>query len=516
MEKNVPENFSGMLDLRNSGFFEAHFRVEGFLVTIIPFTEECLGYIKMLDVYESDEYKHSKTITWVFGVDERGRSVAFSKKNRVCKSIVSPITLNAATFVTGVIVTTKSPVLADISSFDSIEFAGETIDLLYPPTSALVYNRENAAISFKNKKDYTKTYKLEINEEHMNIDFSINTRYSWNISKAPDLREEIKSFIKLSFDGAKPLEAIAAYYGYIMSLCEFCIRQRNLSLEITLNKKYEHKVNNGKSEILNEKIFVKFFDGHDDYAHEKIEYCMDLNFRNLGDRLPYLFKLLSEKNTKPNLLYLPYRNIDSNSINHTMITDLCASIEREYGFIFGNPSNNSDANCSQFGAKMLHRELKAIVKNFKHKNKIDNITREKALNLIGKLKNSEPSFKEKSGKLYNLFKDYIKPIAEDIIQIPYDFNDPSKVKKYRQGTVYDEKEFKKIVGIFYATRSRASHGLIVWDESSMSVYKYLELIVYFCILYRAGYELDECQNLLKPIFRKYFYNPEKEELIDEC
>jgi len=514
MERDIPRSFSGVLDLRNVGFFEAHFRVEDFYVTIIPFTEECLNYIKRLDIYDSCEYKHSRNIEWVYGIDENGRSVAFSKKTMVYTGMSSPVTLNAAAFTTGIIVATKSPISIDLSSFDSIEFTGEIIDVLYPPTRALNFRQTKDMIEFKDKSEYTKLYSIELDGEEVSIEFSVSTFYSRHVSKVPDLRNDIRSFIKLSFGESKSLDAIGGYYNYIMSLCGFCIGQRNLNLEIALNKKYDREFRDGQNITLNEKLSVKFMDEYDDYAHEEIEYYRGLNFINLGDKLSNLLKLLAEESSKPNLLYAPYRNIDKNWIKHTMIIDICASVEREYGFLFGSRSKKSEADCSLKGAKLLHCEMESLIEKYRSDNIIDERVREKALSLVGKLKNIEPNFKEKTSELYYLFKDHIRPIVESIFKIPCDINDPTEIKTLRSGRIYDESEFENLVGRFYKIRSRSSHDMIGLDELSTDIFYYLELLVYFCILYRAGFKLDDCENLLKPMFKNRFYKPETEELED--
>ncbi len=78
----------------------------------------------------------------------------------------------------------------------------------------------------------------------------------------------------------------------------------------------------------NQPIRVLFKDAFDDLAQDVLECVRVIQLLQLGDKLPSLFKLLNEKHSEPNLLFLP----EKNKIKYTDVTDLCSSLEREYAY----------------------------------------------------------------------------------------------------------------------------------------------------------------------------------------
>ena len=68
---------------------------------------------------------------------------------------------------------------------------------------------------------------------------------------------------------------------------------------------------------------------------------------------------------------------------------------------------------------------------------------------------------------------------------------------------YTDKEFKTLMNKFKKIRNSTAHSGVVWNEG-VEIYPYLQLMVYFNILKRAGYTVDESQKVLSHLFGHMF------------
>lgn len=68
---------------------------------------------------------------------------------------------------------------------------------------------------------------------------------------------------------------------------------------------------------------------------------------------------------------------------------------------------------------------------------------------------------------------------------------------------YTDKEFKILMNKFKEIRNSTEHSGAVRNKG-VDIYPYLQLMVYFNILKRAGYTVDESQRILGHLFGHMF------------
>ncbi len=212
-----------------------------------------------------------------------------------------------------------------------------------------------------------------------------------------------------------------------------------------------------------------------------------IRFQLLGDKLPLLFKILNEEDTHPYLSFLIKRNKNIGNVLYTDIGDICVALEREFSFINANRNQGN-----QKYAKKLTEELLDII-NKKCDCVCPEAVKKKASNILNsQLKNFSPSLKEKINTLYDEFEPYIKSITEQENHVLYG------ITKF-----YSNKEFKKKISQFVDIRNKASHVGIIWNDG-VEIFIHLKLLIYFCILKRTGYSMEECSCVLSYLFGQYF------------
>ncbi len=481
MIKNIQNNFSGMLDLQGigNGKCDAFFNVQNNIVTIIPLTNECKRHAHILSYNDGSNEK----INWLYGFSEDSCSIAFLQKTHLHPSISAPIDMGTSRFRTPIIVKSSTPNGIDLRTFNSIEFRGGIIDVLHSPD--LLIDITDAVINFKDFHSFTKTYEVEINKEKFEIMYSIDTDdLMLETGKVPDLRKSIHSIVRFNFDTDKPLCDIEKYYSYALSFFQFCTGRLNVNFEIRL---YKTKLSENQKKVTSSPILVKLQDGFDDYANETLTIMSVIRFQLLGDKLPLLFKILNEEDTHPYLSFLIKRNKNIGNVLYTDIGDICVALEREFSFI--NANRNQE---NQKYAKKLTEELLDII-NKKCDCVCPEAVKKKASNILNsQLKNFSPSLKEKINTLYDEFEPYIKSITEQ------ENHDLYGITKF-----YSNKEFKKKISQFVDIRNKASHVGIIWNDG-VEIFIHLKLLIYFCILKRTGYSMEECSCVLSYLFGRYF------------
>lgn len=481
MRKKIVEvNFSGMLDLQEIGEnkCDSFFNVCDNVVTIIPLTSECRKHAHILSYNDGSNNKSN----WVYGYSEKGYSVAFLKKTALKPSISAPVDMGTARFYAPIIVQNLVPNGIDLSTFNAIEFRGGIIDILHIPTLMIDEDYENRSIKFVNKDVFTKEYSIKVNGEEIIINYSIDSdELVMNVDKIPDLRDAIHSTMRLEFPTEKSLYDIEKYYSYAMNFFQFCAGRLNINFEIRL---YKHETYEGRNANPSP-ILVKFQDGFDDYANNIINFTNVIRFQLLGEKLPILFKLLNEDNTKPYLSFLQKRNKNANNILYTDVGDLCVSFEREFSLskIESNEKN-------KIAAKLLTDQLLKIINE---KEDCPEEVKTKANNILNsQLKGFTPSLKEKIYYFFDEFEQYIKPITEIETRVEFGIS-----------KAYKPEEFKKRISKFVDIRNKASHVGIIWNEG-VDIFSHLKLLIYLSVFRRAGYSLEDSSTILSWLFSNEF------------
>jgi hypothetical protein len=481
MKKTVPSNFSGMLDLQHIGEFkcDSFFNICNNVVSLIPLTDDCRKHAQVLSYNDGSNEK----INWIYGFSEDNCSVAFVQKSHLSTGFSSGIDLCTSKFYTPIVVKSTNQGV-DLQTFDSIEFFGGIVDILLPSGIATKNDCENHTICFVQKDIYTKSYDVDINNENFKVTYTISFEdLSSDTGKIPDLRKNIHSILRFDFDMPQYLSKIETYYSYAMSLFQFCTGHLNIGFEIRLHKKKfycERPVANSAP------ILVNHNDGFNDYANNIIDLTKVIRFQFLGDKFPVLIKMLCEEKTAPHLLFLPKKHSEVNGIIYTFVSDICVAFEKEHKLL----DFPQEKSCQEEAKQLTERLLEAINSN---SNRISEIVCNKARNILNsQLKNFSPSLSEKITVIYDEFEQHLKTITE---QANHD--------AYGIIPFYSSEDFKTKIKKFVEMRNKSTHSGIVWNDSS-EIYIHLKLLVYFCILKRAGYEYAESACMLRCLFGRFF------------
>lgn len=471
MEK-IPNVFSGLMKFAcEKKSFDAFFSVNGNVITVIPITDEC--HKKIIEASYTENRADDKREIWMYGVDEFGRSVAFLKNSGLNHYISAPVSLNTAKFFAPIILRSESPSGIDLSMFDVIEFRGGIVDILYPPSKAIDEKYSEKSLIFRDKNTFEKTVPVCVEGKQFKFIYSVSTEdLSMETGKVSDLREHVHSVVRFQFDELQSVYDIKKYYIYALQLFQFCVGRLNVNFEMRM---YLSKNQS--------KIFVKFQDGFDDYP-EDLNIMKVIRFDFLGEKISDVFSLLNDEKRRPHLLFLPKRNKDRWSIKYTDVTDLCVALENEYNF---TEPKSSETHREE--AKKLTEHLLYCIKKYDCSEYVKNKAR--AI-LSGQLKNFRPSLKEKICMLCDEFYADMQEITEP--QTKVDLN----ITK-----TYSADEFKSKIKEFIELRNRTSHAGIVWNEG-IDIFFHLQLLVYFSILKRVGYDIQQIKSILSFIFSDKF------------
>ena len=456
---------------------DASFSVTNNIVTVIPLTEECKKHNYELSYTDGSADKDS----WIFGYSDDSCKVAFLRRTRLSSGISAPIDLSVSRFYAPVIVKGTKPIDVDLRTFDTIEFRGGIIDILHNPDLACRIDKNGRNIEFKDKSNYEKTYSVDIADETIKITYSVDTsELKLEFGKTLDLRNAIHSVLRFDFDSSKQLSDIDKYYSYAMNLFQFCCGRLNVGFEIRLYKKNIRCNIEGKELTEEMPILVKFKDGFDDYANDVLD-CMNVMRLNyLGDRFPQLLKILAEEKSQPRLLFLPKRNKEINNIQYTDVGDLCVAFDREFRL------NSHEESEKQDDIFEFCNEIDKFIDESKYNVELKN----RAKGLIGNIKN--PSPKMIISLFYDNFEEFLKKITE---QKDHD--------KYGVVKFYSNNNFKKLISKFVDIRNKAAHTGVAWNDGT-EIFVHLKVLIYFCILKRAGYSNDESANMLSWLFNRFF------------
>ena len=142
-------------------------------------------------------------------------------------------------------------------------------------------------------------------------------------------------------------------------------------------------------------------------------------------------------------------------------------------------------------AQELSKELNLFIEKSNYPQKVKE--KAKALN-CGALANMQPSLKEKIIALYDDFAVQLNEVSNCKY---HDYDNSTTVKEY------SDDDFKRLIGKFVQIRNSAAHTGIIWNEG-IQIYQHLQLLMYFCVLKRAGYTLEESKKILFNLFKWRF------------
>lgn len=477
MKKIIPDSFIGMLNMQDKGnMCDAFFSISNNIVTIIPLTDECRKHNQKLSYTDGSADNKS----WVFGYSDDSCSIAMLRTKHLSSKISAPRDLSISRFSTPLIVKSMSPNNVDLHTFDMIEFRGGIIDILHMPSLAFRVDENERCIKFTDKNSYSKTYSVEIDNETIEVSYSVDiSELKLEAGKTPDLRNAVHSVLRFDFDNSKQLNDIYKYYSYAMNLLQFCCGSLNVGFEIRLYKKEIRSIDNKEAKLVTP-ILVKFKDGFDDYANDALDFSSVIRFSFLDEKFPRLLKILVEKQTQPHLLFLSKRNKERNNIQYTDVGDLCVAFDREFHL------KPIEENEKQGDILSFCDEIEKFIGESKYSEELKN----RAKGLIRNLKN--PSPKMVISLFYDRFEKFLKKITE---QKDHD--------KYGIVKFYSNDDFKKLISKFVDIRNKAAHKGIVWNDG-IEIFVHLKILIYFCVFKRAGYSDDESAQMLSYLFGRFF------------
>lgn len=469
MKKNNLENFCGVL-CDKKGTVDGFFQVNKHDVTIIPFG---------CDNYTVNKCKEDNS-PWLYGISDDNRQVAICVGSEIKTSMATPLNLKAEHFKASIILKSCSNDVVNISEsgFYTIEFYGGIVDILFNPAQMLDRDVTTGNVLKRNNDEYEQQYNVQVDGDVFSVRYSIDSRelFTWELGKVPDLRNNIHSVVYFNFEEKRQISDIFKYYHYAKCLFQFCSASANVGFGIRLSIKDDM----GRRSSFD----VKMIEEYDDYAEGRLDIVHVISLKHLGQNAARLFTVLNENKSKPYMQFLPERNKNANRILYTDINDLCISLEGEYSKIKTDRSDDNKLHAKALANKLL---------NEIEKEACPEVVKKKARDIINtQLKSFLPSLKEKISWLYEQFEVYIKTIAS-----------PDEHVKIDIVKAYTLEEFKKKISEFVAMRNKASHGGFEYNDGT-EIYMHLELLVYFCILNRAGYSGEESAQILSWLFGYYF------------
>ena len=329
MSRNDEIKFSGYLDYDDDRYF---FTTDKYRSKIFPYWSQnsICGFQDKFDgrsAVGNGVKIGGQDIDWkkrfLFGQDGalNNFAVCAYRKPRITSGI-------SASFPTPIIVKgTKS----NIRTFKEIRFVGESINIINNPTFALdvdeIKNSEDGSLVFKTKprNEIRKEYDVFIKGTKAKLVFSMKSACKANFDGSSNSFLEIDAYISISFEEPQQLVKIEDCSSYVASALVFLTGRQNVGYKIELK--------NGKG-ITTADVYINV--GEDDYCDEISGNTISMYF--LGDRLPNLFALLADEETRPFLNFLPLNNKAKNHISYSDMQDIWTSLEREY-IAHGRPNN---------------------------------------------------------------------------------------------------------------------------------------------------------------------------------
>lgn len=344
---------------------------------------------------------------------------------------------------------------------------------LHPPSIAFNDIFWEEAITINKPDLFQKTFEVNVNQENIVVTYSVNISCSIKKDKAPNFNEDTHSFFRMKFESSHSFDDIWKYYIYGYKLFQFCSGRQNVSSEIRL---YEYEDS--------QPIRVIFQDDFDDYAQDVLDSMRVVQLVQLGDKFPCLFKLLNEEKSEPNLLFLPEKNRYWNLIKYSDVTDLCSALDREYAKSKLDHRSKQDKE----SAKALREGINEFIDAL---DSYPDYIISKAKALLNQLNSYSPSLKENISIITDLYYDPSKEITQrkghDLAGIPF----------------FTREQFDRKIVEIKKIRDNSAHAGVFWNEG-IDIFSHLKLFVYYSILKRAGYNIEESTMILSGLFSLYF------------
>lgn len=273
----------------------------------------------------------------------------------------------------------------DIStSFKCIEFSGGILDFVYPVSQIQRYDYKKLTVKIKNKK--RKRFEIKGNSSVAAIEYLIQLSIKMKFGAIIDFSES-HSILILELKNNISIQDFLEYYINLTSMISFLCRQSNIWF--TNIRAYN------KQKIKDCFVEINVYDNYENYIDEVAQVYEIINFNVLGKNIISLYKSMENKKSKPNLLFLPKNNKESNNIYYYSPIIIISSMEREYKLIANK--FKEDKNLKK-QAKNIKEKFCDIIESEKCDKRIKN----KCNSLFNKLEEMEPNSKEMFCRLLDL------------------------------------------------------------------------------------------------------------------
>ena len=460
---HIMENACGYIQMADdSNGLDANFSMHNGQVTFLPFNDEARR-VSHTHCYntKSDHFNEK----WFYGFSEYNSAIAIFANRPMRQEFSSGLDLCATRFYSPMYIQGSSSEIKSAEYFDCIEFYGGVVDEVYDPVMAYK-TLSGERIEYADSERYVKKYDVEVEGESFKIFVGIYTDRSLT-TYVPKIEGNTHSAVRFVFGDLHMTEELLKYRDYGLNLFQFCSGRLNVKCDIRLYN----------SELSDKPMYAKIADGYEDYS--KPDSHRVISISHLSNCFPKLFRSLNDGKKKPYLQFLPASNRDS--LLYTQVNDLCIAMEKEYGFLTADSNEKLEK-----AAKTLAKMLLNTVTNAQD---VPEEVKTKASNIIGSnLQGYSPSLREKMVFLYEKYKDEMRRLTEQ------DGHDDFGIVKF-----YSDEEFKRLIGKFKNIRNSASHYGVEWNEG-YEIFDHLVLLVYYSIMDRSGYGIQERSGILSGLF----------------
>lgn len=375
----------------------------------------------------------------------------------------------------------------DIStSFKYIEFSGGILDFVYPVSQIQRYDYKKLTVKIKNKR--IKRFELKDNPNVEAIEYLIQPSIKMKTGEIVDFSES-HSIVILELKNNIFIQDFLDYYINLTSMISFLCRQSNIRFA-NIRAYNKQMVKDGY-------IDIYVHDNYENYIDEVAQVNKIINFNVLGKSIINLYKTMENKKNKPNLLFLPENNRESNNIYYYSPIIITSSMEREYKLIAN--IFKEDKNLLK-QSKTIKGKLNSIIKLEKCDKRIKN----KCMNLFNALEDIEPNSKEKFGRLLIILIKDLRRLKSNTNKLYY--------AKFWLKLDEERDNLTKIYGKFYRIRGSAAHDIIEWKDGISNIYGFIEMIIYYFILRRIGVKVVTrfiiIENLFGPIINETYIQKE--------
>ena len=409
----------------------------------------------------------------------------------------------------GFIVAKNNLVGDNLDTFETIVFSGNVVNTFYPPKIILDYEEGKKyditdrmrSIYPKQWKDVEKEFKIEINDEEMDIKLYISMFQDLNPNKSTI--GEVESKISITPKTPPSAKEVPRYFLYMLDFFRFINFRQNIEFdEIMLLNKVGTYTYSYEIHIFYEKKPYKYTRSHRD----------SIVFSDISDNFGSLFKEVVERRNNDifDNLYIPKDDEHFKTVDFIEYLSCALSFEGEFERIFPPKSevNSIFLNEKIYTLDLINRIREQVL----DENKLNDDIKNKIVQGINEHKENMST--ELSGKQLKKIENYIDNIIRTIEKLDYSLAEQfnlviksygelsTNVKQYICDNYRIEEPNKENLGnIFAEMRNKIGHGTPIKMESKhIYVYLLARCMIYIMVLDKAHINKDTIFKIIKKIF----------------